>query len=221
MEREPRSLSEQAYQKLVRMITRIEIAPGSLIVEKSLIAAFGIGRTPVREALQRAAIEGLVVHQPNRGMFAAEITATGVSQIYEFRSMIDRHLASLAATRATSGQVRQLQELHKAFATAIETQNIDDYVDLDRQFYALLCSCARNVYLAEVVPRIFNLHLRLWFYMGLQRDDWGDIWEAHESMVGKVSSAIAARDAQSAEIAIQNYVEERHRDLLELLVGDL
>ena len=68
-ELEPRSLAEKAYQLLVRKITQMEYVPGSLLVEKNLMEELGIGRTPIREALQRLAIEGLVDHMPNRGMF--------------------------------------------------------------------------------------------------------------------------------------------------------
>ena len=85
---EPRSLAEKAYQQLVRNITQMAYAPGSLLVERTLMEELGIGRTPIREALQRLAIEGLVDHMPNRGMFVSEITAASVQQIYEFRFML-------------------------------------------------------------------------------------------------------------------------------------
>ena len=77
----PRSLADQAYQLLVAKITRLELPPGAVLVEKALMVDLGIGRTPIREALQRLAMEGLVTHLPNRGMLVADITATGVQHI--------------------------------------------------------------------------------------------------------------------------------------------
>lgn len=214
---EPRSLAERAYRLLVRIITRLELVPGSLIVEKELTIRLGIGRTPVREALQRLAIEGLVVHQPNRGMFVADITTSGVQNIYEFRSMIDAHLVRLAAQRASAPQTRELLQLHDRFIEAGLEDEIDDYVELDRSFYAILTAAAKNIYLTEAVPRIFHLHLRLWFYISVRRGGWQDVARAHAEMAGDVARAISARNADAAEAAIKNYIARRHQDMRDLL----
>jgi DNA-binding GntR family transcriptional regulator len=213
----PRSLAERAYALLVEKITRLELAPGAALAEKTLTAQLGIGRTPIREALQRLAAEGLVQHLPNRGMFVTEISATGVQHIYEFRAHIDGYAARLAASRATDRDIRELRTTHLALVKATELDDIDAYVDYDRYFYAILARAAQNVYLAEVIPRIFNLHLRLWFFISARRGGWHDIARAHEEMSKAVSEAIARRDADEAELAIKIYVSRRHQDMRELL----
>jgi DNA-binding GntR family transcriptional regulator len=215
--REPRSLAERAYRQLVRLITRLELPPGSLIVEKELTLRLGIGRTPMREALQRLAIEGLVVHQPNRGMFVTDVTTSGVQSIYEFRSIIDASLARLAAQRATLEQTRQLLELHDRLVAASRAGNIDDYVELDRSFYGILAAAAQNDYLTEAVPRIFHLHLRLWFYISARRGDWQNVANAHAEMAGSVARAVAQRAPDDAQHAITSYIARRHQDLHDLL----
>ena len=128
----PRSLAERAYELLVREITRLDLAPGEVLADKALTERFEIGRTPMREALQRLAREGLVVHQPNRGMFVSEISAASVQQIYEFRSLIDGHAARLAATRASASEMDDLTALHEALVDATERDDIDTYVLMDR-----------------------------------------------------------------------------------------
>jgi DNA-binding GntR family transcriptional regulator len=215
--REPRSLAERAYILLVRMITRLELAPGSLIVEKELTLRLGIGRTPMREALQRLAIEGLVVHQPNRGMFVADITTSAVQHIYEFRSIIDGSLVRLAAQRASAEQSRELLQLHDQFVVASRAGNIDEYVELDRSFYGILAAAAQNDYLTEVVPRIFHLHLRLWFYISARRGSWQDVADAHAEMAGIVARAISNRAPDEAQNAIIQYIARRHQDMRDLL----
>jgi DNA-binding GntR family transcriptional regulator len=215
--RRPRSLAEQAYQLLMRMITRLELAPGSLIVEKELMAALGIGRTPIREALQRLAMEGLVVHMPNRGMFVADITTQSVQHIYEFRALIDGPLVRLAAERATPEQIEELGLLHERFLSAKAADDVDAYVELLRRFYTVLAAAAENIYLAEVIPRIFNLHLRLWFYISSKRGGWHDVAKAHTEMAGAVAAAIRDRDADRAEAAMETYIAGRHQDMRDLL----
>ncbi|MGI9538678.1 MAG: GntR family transcriptional regulator, partial [Miltoncostaeaceae bacterium] len=207
----------QAYRLLVRMITQLEAAPGSLLVEKELMAKLGIGRTPIREALQRLSSEGLVVHQPNRGMFVAEIGANSVQHIYEFRAIIDRHLVRLAAERARAPQRQAFDALPPAFEQAIATDDMDRYVELDRRFYAVLAEAAENVYLAEVIPRIFNLHLRLFFYISARGRGWQDVASAHTAMTREVADAVRRRDPDAAERAVTAYIASRHQDMRDLL----
>lgn len=213
----PRSLAEEAYELLVRKITRLEAEPGSVLVEKDLMAEFGIGRTPIREALQRLAIERLVTHLPNRGMFASEITATSVQQIYEFRAMLDGHAAWLAAVRATPAQIRALDALQRELVQATEDHDIDAYVDTDRQFYRVLAQAAHNDWLADTIPRIFNLHLRLWFVISRRIGSWEGIAQAHEIMTRDVVAAMSWRDADKAKVAMENYVNGRLTDIKGIL----
>lgn len=214
---EPRSLAEKAYQQLVRMITRLELPPGAVLVEKALIEQLGIGRTPVREALQRLAIEGLVTHLPNRGMFVAEISAVSVQEIYEFRALIDGSAARLAAQRATPAQVEDLDRLQHELVAATEADDIDAYVALDRQFYEVLGAAAHNALLAEVLPRIFNLHLRLWFFISNKTGSWHRVARDHEEMTRGVVEAIRHRDPDRAELAMKIYIARRHQDIRSVL----
>src|SRR5579863_523939 len=213
----PRSLTERAYELLVEKITRLELAPGALLGEKNLMEQLQIGRTPIREALQRLAIEGLVQHRMNRGMFVSEISAPGVQQIYEFRALIDGYAARLAAARASERQMRDLRGQFSLIASATEQKDVNGFVQADRGFYAVLASAAQNVYLAEVIPRIFNLHLRLWFFISERRGSWVEIARAHQQMADSVSQAIGRREQEEAELAIKVYVSQRHRDIRELL----
>lgn len=214
---EPRSLAEKAYQRLVRMITRLELAPGAVLVEKALTEQLGIGRTPMREALQRLAIEGLVTHLPNRGMFVAEISAVSVQEIYEFRALIDGSAARLAAQRSTPVQVEELDRLQRELVAATEADDVDRYVALDRQFYDVLGAAAHNALLAEVLPRIFNLHLRLWFFISNKTGSWHGVARDHEEMTRGVVEAIRHRDPDRAELAMKIYIARRHQDIRSVL----
>lgn len=214
---DPRSLTEKAYQLLVQKLTRLELVPGAALVEKALSADLGIGRTPIREALQRLAAEGLVTHHPNRGMFVTEISATTVQQIYEFRMVIDGYAARLAAVRATERDVAELKVLQAKLVQATEQDDIDAYVAHDRQFYDVLARVAQNVYLTETMLKIFNLHLRLWFLISNRLGTWHEVARAHEEMTKGIVDAIALRDPDRAELAVKIYISRRHQDLRDLL----
>ncbi len=207
------SLAEKAYDELIRRITRLDLPPGIVLVEKSLVKELQIGRTPIREALQRLSMEGLVIHRLNRGMFVSEITYSDVQEIYEFRSLIDGHACQLAAQRATPAQAAKLMEIHGVLVQATKDDDIDTYVQLDREYYSILSEASKNSFLVETIPRIFNLHLRLWFFISVKIGNWHSIAEAHEIMTHDVAKAIALRDADRAELAMKNYISQRHQDL--------
>ena len=216
-ESEPRSLAERAYELLVRKITRLELAPGSVLVERALMEEFGIGRTPIREAMQRLAMERLVDHLPNRGMLVSAITATGVQQIYEFRAVLDGYAAALAAARATSEQVREIAAAHKRLVRATEDDDINEFVAGDRHFYRLLAEAAHNSLVADSLPRIFNLHLRLWFFISKKLGGWHSIAASHQEMTKEVSDAVAGHDPERAKAAMVNYITRRHQDIQKIL----
>jgi DNA-binding GntR family transcriptional regulator len=212
-----RSLSEKAYELLVRMITRLELAPGAVLVERNLMAQLDIGRTPLREALQRLASEGLVTHRPNRGMFVADIGAADVQEIYEFRTLIDGTAVSLAATRATRVQIAALTEIHAALVQATVEDDIDRYVASDRAFHETIAAAAQNKLLAEVVPRIFNLHLRLWFYISTKAGGWHELARAHEEMTRAVLDGLKRRDSYATRVAMESYILRRHQEIRDLI----
>jgi GntR family transcriptional regulator, rspAB operon transcriptional repressor len=216
-EPEARSLAERAYELLVRKITRLELAPGSVLVEKALIEELGIGRTPIREAMQRLAIERLVDHLPNRGMLVSEITATGVQQIYEFRAVLDGYAAWLAASRATPEQIREIGAAHKRLVRAMEDDDVNEFVEGDRDFYRALSGAAHNGLVADSIPRIFNLHLRLWFYISAKLGGWHALAASHQEMTREVVDALAGRDPVRARTAMETYVNKRHQDIKKIL----
>jgi DNA-binding GntR family transcriptional regulator len=158
-----------------------------------------------------------VVHLPNRGMFVSEINASNAQHIYEFRALIDGQAARLAALRASEKDVRDLMSMHLLVAEAVDADDIDTFVDCDRQFYATLARAAQNTYLGEVIPRIFNLHLRLWFLISEKLGGWHEIARAHAEMTRSVVDAIERGDPDEAELAVKIYVHGRHKEIRALL----
>src|SRR6267143_507263 len=94
-----RSQSDEAYQRILERIVRLEMAPGSVVNEARLREELGIGRTPIREALQRLARENLVRSIPHRGTFVTDVNITDLARITEVRVLLEGHAARLAAER--------------------------------------------------------------------------------------------------------------------------
>jgi len=97
----PRSQSEDAYFKIRDRILCLDMAPGSVVNEARLRAELAIGRTPIREALQRLAHEKLVRSVPHRGTFVTDVNITDLARITEVRVVLEGHAARLAAERCS------------------------------------------------------------------------------------------------------------------------
>ncbi len=212
-----KTLSDKAYEVLVKQITRLELPPGSVLAELELVDQIGIGRTPLREALRRLAMEGLVEHRVNRGMFVSAVGYKDVQEVYEFRKIIDSAACRLAASRASMAQAAELMNLHKVLVEATENDDVDAYVDANRNYYNVLGKAAGNSFIVDTIPRIMNLHLRLWFMISNRLGTWHSIAKAHEVMTHSVAKAIAERDADTTERAINEYITQRQQDLLHAL----
>ena len=214
--KEAPSQAAKAYWILVDRIIRLDLAPSSVLHDRDLIAEIGIGRTPVREALQRLSVEGLVTHYPHRGMVVSEITAANTRDIYEFRSLIDSEAARLAAMRRSDEEAAILETLAEKLSKLAGGEDVDQYIHVDRELYDALGQACRNAYIAETIPRIFNLHMRLWFFISMKEDNWHRLAVSHSAMARDMAEAIASRDPDAAALAVKTYVSERQKDMRRL-----
>ena len=115
--REARSLSDQAYYRIRELIVSLELAPGSPVDERALMARLAIGRTPVREALRRLARDSLVEIHPRRGMFVSSVEVGDLAALSEVRQSARRRRSSLATSH------RPFARRHTSMTTDISVCN--------------------------------------------------------------------------------------------------
>src|SRR5437763_16258962 len=117
------SLTEKAYRLIEELIVTLQIAPGTVVSEALLSERLGIGRTPIREALQRLARERLVVVLPRRGIMVSEINVRTQLRLLEVRRELERLIARSAARRATPQERERFHELAKLFEKAAKVND--------------------------------------------------------------------------------------------------
>lgn len=159
----PESLTDRAYGLIEEEIVTLLLPPGAIVSEAMLGARHGIGRTPVREALQRLAREHLVHILPRRGIVVSEVDAAKQLRLLETRRELERLLARSAALRATPVQRAAFTSLAKGMETAGETGQALDFMRLDRGFNALLLDAASNEFAASAMGLMNGLSRRFWF----------------------------------------------------------
>jgi DNA-binding GntR family transcriptional regulator len=154
-------LADRAYVELRDQIVTLTIPPGAPINEESLGRELGLGRTPLREAIKRLALENLVAVYPRRGTFVTEINITDLAHISDVRVQLEGHAAYRAAQRLTTAQREELD----ALVAEIEQprSDADALMGLDARIHRFVYRCAANPYLRNTLEHYLNLSLRIWY----------------------------------------------------------
>jgi DNA-binding GntR family transcriptional regulator len=162
--RRPRELlADRAYIELRDRIVTLRIAPGAPIDEDVLGAELAMGRTPVREAIKRLALENLVTVFPRRGTFASEINITDLAHISDVRAQLEGHAAYRAGERITEPQRAELLDLLEELGRSKGSDDTEALIELDARVHRFIYRCACNPFLEETLGRYFNLSLRIWY----------------------------------------------------------
>jgi DNA-binding GntR family transcriptional regulator len=208
-------LSEQAYRRIKEKIITLDLAPSSVIDEQELMEELGLGRTPIREALQRLDSEGLVTIVPRRGTFVADISVTDLQKIFELRIILEGFCARVAAQRITDDQILGMEKVLRSLNELEQVENgkAVALMDVDRQFHELLYRAANNEFLADSLGRFYDLSLRLW-YLVLNR--LGDVHSAVKQHQ-KVLKALKAGDQEQAERLIQKHITQFQQSIKAVL----
>ena len=196
-------LSDKAYHLIRKKIVTLELPPLSPIDEQSLMDDLGLGRTPIREALQRLAAEGFVFFAPRRGIFVADISITDLQKIFELRVVLEGFCARLAAQRATQEQIALMEETIKDLEQVSE-RDTAHLMAIDERFHALLYQAADNEFLSDTLARLHALSFRLWHLVLDRLDGVKGAMEQHV----QITSALKTRDAAGAEALIREHVSE-------------
>jgi DNA-binding GntR family transcriptional regulator len=206
-------LADRAYAELRDRIVSLRIAPGAPIDEDLLGAELSIGRTPVREAIKRLALENLVVVFPRRGTFASEINITDLADISDVRTQLEGHAAYRAAQRISDPQRAELAELIREVARSQGSDDIEALMALDARVHRFVHRCAGNPYLEETLGRYFNLSLRIWHLVLDRLPHLFARVHEHEALL----RAIADGQAQRARVILAEHIETFEHEIRSVL----
>ena len=210
--RQASSQSELAYQRILERIVRLEMPPGSVVNETQLRAELGIGRTPIREALQRLGRENLVRSIPHRGTFVTDVNITDLARITEVRIVLEAHAARLAAEKLSGADRAAMKGVLELVGGPLTDQR--ELMRLDQVVHRTVYRAARNPFLEATLERYFNLSLRLWY---LVLDHGVRLRQAVDEHVELVH-AILAGDGDRAETVMRKHVMGFEREISKVLV---
>jgi DNA-binding GntR family transcriptional regulator len=153
----------RAYRALERMIVTLELAPGSLTTEGAMIEKLSLGRTPVREAIQRLAWEGLMTVRPRAGLEIAPLHAADWLRVLDARRGVEIVLARSAARFLTAETAALFQSAAVAMHAAVLAKDVSGFLEADKSLDEALARAADNDFAARLAAPLQSHSRRFWF----------------------------------------------------------
>jgi len=198
------TLTDKAYSYLEELIVTLKLPPGSAVSEAMLSRRLGIGRTPIREALQRLARERLVTILPRRGVIVSDINVKSQLRLLEVRREVERLVARSAARRAAPAERAQFTELASRFEKSAQQNDDTTFMRVDRAFNDLCVAAARNEFAAGAMGLMQSLSRRFWYLHYQRAADMPETAKLHAD----IARAIAKGDEPGAAAATDRLLDK-------------
>lgn len=193
------------------MIVRLELAPGSVLNESSLMTELDIGRTPIREALQRLRRDELVTILPRRGVFVTSFNIDDLPVLFNSRAVIEPHLAELAARRGTEDHWMEIETVLAVTDDPTVATDTEAMLEADSRCHAIVWNAADNRYLTPTAEMLYAQSSRLWhLYLG-EIGDMSPALDEHRAIL----SALRAGDGAEASALTEEHVRTFEQEIRE------
>jgi DNA-binding GntR family transcriptional regulator len=203
-------ISERAYEQLRDRIVTLRLAPGTVLREDELMRELDIGRTPLREAVKRLALENLVAVQPRIGTYVTSVDAADIVHIAEVRAELEAQAAELAARRLDDEMRARGGALLEQVRELDRSADADTLMGLDEAIHRFAWDGSRNPYLIETLERYFVLSLRVWYVVLDRVPGLGTAVFDHTRLL----ETILDGDAAGARALMHEHVTEFEREIM-------
>ncbi|CAN5736335.1 GntR family transcriptional regulator [soil metagenome] len=201
----PRALYEEVAELLRQRIFNQELEPGEWIDELKLAEAYGISRTPLREALKVLAAEGLITMKVRRGAYVTEVSERDLTDVYHLLSLLESDAAETVATTAPDSQMAELAGMHAQLEAALKPSRPDyaGFLALNIAFHTHLLEIANNRWRTQMVSDLRKI-MKLKGHSSLFREPRArQSLREHDALM----KAIAARDGPAAMQRMQEHFQ--------------
>jgi DNA-binding GntR family transcriptional regulator len=193
------------FNTLREAILKGDLKPGERLMELQLAAQLGVSRTPIREAIRKLELEGLVVMIPRKGAAVANITEKDTKDVLEVRRTLEMFAVEVACDRITEEQLIQLKEAAKAFEASKGSMDLIRIAETDMQFHEIIYEATHN---ERLVQMLNNLRENMYRYRieYLKDSNYYDgLVREHKAIL----EAIESGDKEKAGIYMKNHIENQ------------
>jgi DNA-binding GntR family transcriptional regulator len=207
--------ADDAYDELKRLIVSLRIAPGEPLNERTLMTTMDVGRTPLREAIQRLALEQLVTSLPRRGYFVRELSISELNEMIAARHVVEPAVTRMAVPNLAPADIANLRELVELTRSELERNNHEAGIYHDLEFHRTIANACGNRYLAAVAIQINTRLLRYWYVSFAMLTYQPPTFAHHDLLMDRIES----RDLDTVEAAMHDHIEI-FRDRMRQIVGN-
>lgn len=206
-----RSLGSTAYQAVYTNIITLKYAPGQPLEEAALVDELGIGRTPIREALQRLASDLLLESQPGKGFVVRPLTLQNTRAAFTALNILELGVASLAVRQRTNLLLEEMREANSLVAEAVSDMDIYRLVVANSVFHDAYARCSDNLYLVQGLQKVRCETNRLAYLSYDNEIDPARTLQEHYASVidqhNQIIEAMRSRDAEHLKTVIMDHIE--------------
>jgi DNA-binding GntR family transcriptional regulator len=181
------------------MIVTLELAPGAVVREDELQASLGLGRTPIREALQRLVRDQFVTIIPRRGMYVSSIDVSELSTLYETRAILEPYVMRLACAR---GRAADWEAMAAALSRAKRRSTPAELLEIDRECREIVWAAAGNRFLTATLDMLYAQSDRLWHLYLADVSGLDHVIDEHRA----IHAALVAGDGDRAATLIESHM---------------
>ncbi|MEZ0537192.1 GntR family transcriptional regulator [Caldicellulosiruptoraceae bacterium PP1] len=207
-------LRDIVFEKLRDMIVSGDLKPGERLMEIKLADLLGVSRTPIREAIRKLELEGLVIMLPRKGAYVAGISEKEIMDVLELRAVLDKLAASLAAQRMSKNEKEQMIEILHSFEKNFKVGNIEGLINDDIRLHDVIYAGSKNEKLQQIINNLREQIMRFRIiYLKEIFLKSEDILKEHQEIV----SAIISGNCKEAELIAERHIKNQERELINSL----
>lgn len=198
-------LRDVVFNTLRQAILRGELQPGERLLEIHLANKLGVSRTPIREAMRKLELEGLVLMIPRKGAVVAEITEKSLRDVLEVRKALEELAVKLACEKIQDEEIDELKAAAKEFENALKSGDVTVFAEADVKFHDIIYRTTDN---QRLIQLLYNLREQMYRYRVeyLKREDSHEILLAEHQ---KIIETIERRDEKSAVEAVCTHIDNQ------------
>lgn len=209
-------LRELVFESLREAIISGVLPPSERLMEIQLAEEMGVSRTPVREAIRKLELEGLVVMIPRKGAYVAGMSIKDIVDVFEIRGALEGLAAELASERVTDEELESMERYLVKISEEIESGDLSKVVETDTDFHTLIYKASRNARLSQIIS---NLREQIQRFRTTSLSFPGRMKIALEEH-RKIVEAISSRDGELARKLAQEHIENAENTMMNMIQHD-
>ncbi len=206
-------LREVVFESIRGAIISGALKPGERLMEVQMAERLGVSRTPIREAIRKLELEGLVIMLPRKGAYVADLSLKDITDVLEIRAALEGLAAGLASLRISEEEIEELETVAVRFHKAIEKDNIEAMIENDIKFHDIIFKAARNEKLIQLSSNLREQVQRFREMYISKANKAKELADEHYEL----ADAISKRDIDLSERLARKHIENAENYIIKLI----